>query len=199
VNATFYRSFKDSVYEKWRDRAPEKFLYVLKAPKLITHRRHLLNAETDIRSFWKSASVLGEKFGLILLQLAPNTAYDLERLKKALSAFPDPRKVAVEFRRKEWLTDGTRRLLHETGTAFCASDSPKSKPMDWVTADTAYIRLHGRRHWYADNYSDSELKEIARFARNMKDQGAKKVFIFFNNDFEGYAVQNAQTLSKILE
>ena len=39
VNATFYRTFKDQTYHKWRVRAPEKFKYVLKAPRLITHRK----------------------------------------------------------------------------------------------------------------------------------------------------------------
>jgi uncharacterized protein YecE (DUF72 family) len=199
VNATFYRFFKDSVYEKWRERAPEKFIYVLKAPRLITHLKRLIRVEEDIRSFWKSASILRDKLGLIFLQLAPNTKYDPPQLINALSAFPDARKVAVEFRSKEWLTDETKSLLRETGAVFCASDSPKSRITDWVTSKTAYIRLHGRKHWYADNYSDSELREIAKLARGMAARGAEKVYIFFNNDFEGYAVQNAMTLLKMLE
>jgi uncharacterized protein YecE (DUF72 family) len=33
VNATFYRRFKDSTYQNWRDRAPEGFRYVLKVPR----------------------------------------------------------------------------------------------------------------------------------------------------------------------
>jgi uncharacterized protein YecE (DUF72 family) len=92
VNATFYRTFKDQTYHKWRDRAPEKFTYVLKAPRLITHRRYLEDVEEHIKRFWESASLLESKFGLILLQLAPNTPYDPDRLKKALLAFDDPNK-----------------------------------------------------------------------------------------------------------
>ena len=45
INATFYRTFQDHVYLKWRKQAPEGFGYVLKAPRIITHRKYLLNTE----------------------------------------------------------------------------------------------------------------------------------------------------------
>jgi uncharacterized protein YecE (DUF72 family) len=38
-------------------------------------------------------------------------AYDLERLKEALLAFPDPSKVAVEFRNPQWLNPEVEALL----------------------------------------------------------------------------------------
>ena len=175
-----------------------EFRYVLKAPRLITHRKYLEGAEEEIREFWRSVSLLEDKLGLILLQLAPSTPYDPERLKKALQAFDDPRRVAVEFRHKRWLTGETKDLLQEVGAIFCSADSPKSKLMDWVTSDTAYIRLHGRKHWYDYNYSDAELKEIADLARHMTQEGAQSVYVFFNNDFGGHAVKNAHSLRQIL-
>src|SRR5512136_2995851 len=78
VNATFYRRFADQTYVKWLERAPAGFIYVLKAPKLITHRKYLVDAEEDIRLFWRSACILEDKLGLVLLQVAPGTPYDLE-------------------------------------------------------------------------------------------------------------------------
>ena len=199
VNATFYRSFKDQTYIKWRMRVAPDFRYVLKAPRWITHRKYLLNAEEEIKKFWESASLLEEQLGLILLQIAPNTPYDLERLRKALLAFGNPIKVAVEFRHKHWLTDEIRELLHDSGATFCAADSPKTGLYDWVTSNTGYIRLHGRKQWYSYNYSDQELLEIADLAYRMVKKGADKVYIFFNNDFEGYAPKNALSLINIFE
>jgi uncharacterized protein YecE (DUF72 family) len=101
VNATFYRSFKDQTCHKWRERVPEGFRYVLKTPRFITHRKHLIDAEEQIKTFWSSAALLKDKLGLILLQLAPSTVYDPERLKQALLTFGDPKKIAVEFRNKK--------------------------------------------------------------------------------------------------
>ncbi len=198
VNATFYRTFKDSTYQKWYDKAPQGFSYVLKAPRPITHYRHLENVEEEIRAFWRSASLLDDKFGLILLQVAPDTPFDLERLKKALRAFADPSRVAVEFRHDQWYNDEVRSLLSELGAVFCDADSPRSHLRGWVTSKTAYIRLHGRRRWYSYDYSAAELDEIAQRARDMVHEGAAQVYIFFNNDFEGYAPVNAQALKNLL-
>lgn len=198
INATFYRFFPDGTYNNWRERAPGGFLYVLKTPRLITHRKKLLNAGGDIKRFAESASLLGDRFGLVLLQLAPGLPYDPERLREALGAFGDPGKVAVEFRHEDWLTGEVRELLGELGAAFCAADSPKSEPLDWVTGETAYIRLHGRKKWYAYDYTESELDGIAALARRMSRLGAKRVYIFFNNDLGGYAPKNALTLMGML-
>lgn len=199
VNSTFYRSFKDQTYHQWRERAPKEFRYVLKTPRLITHRKHLRGAEEEIDRFSKSALLLENKLGLILLQLAPSTQYDPDRLKKTLVAFGDPRKIAVEFRHKKWLTEEIKELLKEVGAVFCTADSPESELMDWVTSDVAYIRLHGRRQWYAYDYSLQELREIAALAGKLVRLGAKILYIFFNNDANGCAPRNALALLERLE
>ena len=198
VNATFYRWFKESTYAKWHERAPEKFEYVLKAPRLITHQRVLKDIEGPVRDFVQSADRLGEKLGLILLQLAPNTPVELDRLNSALETFGDPRRIAVEFRNDRWFTDEIRTLLEKAGAVFCISDSPKIRMRDWLTSDVGYIRLHGRRPWYADEYTEREIEEIAELAKALGNRGARKVFVFFNNDVGGFAVKNARMLMHLL-
>lgn len=197
VNATFYRNFKDQTYINWRTRAPQGFGYVLKAPRIITHRKYLLNVKEDINAFFRSSELLEDKLEMILLQVAPGTPYDLERLKQALLAFPDPSRVAVEFRNPHWLNPEMEALLRTVGAAFCNVDSPRQKLSDILTSDRAYLRLHGRGHWYSYNYSNCELDEIADLARRMADRGASRIYIFFNNDFKGHAPANAMTLLRM--
>jgi len=194
VNATFYRTFTDQTYAKWHARAPADFTYVLKVPKLITHRLYLADAGNEIRAFWRSASLLEDKLGLVLLQVAPGTPRDLERLRQAVLTFSDPQRVAVEFRHKDWLNDQTIDLLRDCKATFVSVDSPRTRPVDWVTSQVGYIRLHGRSRWYSHDYTPAELDEIAETARRMTANGAKQVYIFFNNDFEGYAPHNALAL-----
>ncbi len=191
VNATFYRNFKDQTYLSWKERAHAGFGYVLKAPREITHRKYLLDVEEEIATFSRSCALLEDRLEMILLQLAPNTPYDPERLRKALLVFPDPRKVAVEFRNINWYRSETEDLL-------CNVDSPPQNLTDILTSDQTYIRLHGRKQWYSYNYSEVELDEIASLARELVARGAKKVYIFFNNDYGGYAPENAKTLAKKL-
>jgi uncharacterized protein YecE (DUF72 family) len=198
VNATFYRTFKDQTYLKWKERAPQGFGYVLKAPRLITHRKFLVDVGDLVQTFYHSCSILADKFELILLQIAPQTPYDLDRLNAALRAFPNPGKVAVEFRRSEWLNPDTMNVLKGLGVTLCNVDSPRQPLTEYLTSDKAYLRLHGRKHWYSYNYSDDELVEIASLARSLAKRGAKRVYIFFNNDFEGYAPANAFSLKHLL-
>jgi uncharacterized protein YecE (DUF72 family) len=199
INATFYRFFNDQTYLNWRDRVGTGFKFVLKAPKLITHRKYLLDAEENIHQFWNSASLLGEKLGLVLLQIAPDMPYDPARLRRAIQTFGNPRQVAVEFRREDWYNNEIRALLQEAGAVFCDAESPRFQFTGWVTSSTGYMRLHGRHHWYSYNYSDDELREIASKARQMKTDGAERVYIFFNNDYEGYAPANALALIELLK
>jgi len=89
-------------------------------------------------------------------------------------------------------------MLHSIGSTICNVDSPQQKITDHLTSNKAYLRLHGRKHWYSYNYSDEELREIAGLARELTHRGATKVYIFFNNDFEGYAPANALVLKQML-
>ena len=197
VNATFYRIFPGSVYAGWGARVPPDFRFVFKAPRLITHRRYLSGVDTEIGEFCRQATSIGDRFGLILLQLAPDTPADQLLLGSALAAFRDTG-VAVEFRDSRWLTDETRNTLEKNRAVFCAVDSPKMTIRDWVTSDTAYLRLHGRGRWYDYLYNEDELEEIAGHVKAMGSLGAKRIYVFFNNDPCGYAVKNADTLNKIL-
>ncbi len=198
INATFYRTFKDQTYMKWKERAPIGFGYVLKAPRLITHRKFLLDVGELAKAFYRSCLLLDDKFELILLQVAPQTPYDPERLHQALIAFPNPTRVAVEFRRQEWYSQEILSMLKSTGATICNVDSPRQSITNHLTSDKAYLRLHGRNHWYSYNYSENELEELAKLARDLASRGAEKVYIFFNNDFEGYAPANALAIQRLL-
>jgi len=69
-----------------------------------------------------------------------------------------------------------------------------SKDSETITADFIYIRLRGSQTLYASEYSEEELQSWAEKIDNWK----KDTFIYFDNDFEGYAVNNARRLIEIL-
>lgn len=194
VNATYYRAFEDDTYLGWKNKAPPGFRNVLKAPKTITHEKHLIDVEEDIQTFVRSALLLEDRLGMILLQVAPSTPYDLKRLKKALLAFSDPSIVAVEFRNPDWYSTETETLLRDLGAAFCNVDSPIQPLTHVLSSKRAYIRLHGRRKWYSDFYENDELAEIANTARELELSGASEVYIFFNNTYFANACVNAKSL-----
>jgi uncharacterized protein YecE (DUF72 family) len=63
-----------------------------------------------------------------------------------------------------------------------------------MTADFAYVRLHGSQKLYVSDYAEGELQNWAE----KFDSWKRDTFIYFDNDFEGNAVKNAARLKEIL-
>ncbi len=96
---------------------------------------------------------------------------------------------------QSWITDRVLAKLEERGVAFCISDTAGRYPYaEAVTADFVYIRLHGSRKLYASDYNEEELQAWAEKIRQWK----RETYIYFDNDFGGYAPKNAARLKEIL-
>jgi len=57
--------------------------------------------------------------------------------------------------------------------------------------------LHGPDELYASLYSENELKEWATYINEINEKGME-AFVYFNNDFYGYAIENATSLKNLL-
>jgi uncharacterized protein YecE (DUF72 family) len=66
-----------------------------------------------------------------------------------------------------------------------------------VTGPAVYIRMHGGSMLYGSNYSDRELKALAKQIRGFLKQKLS-VYVYFNNDARGYAVKNALRLKELV-
>ena len=72
----------------------------------------------------------------------------------------------------------------------------------WVrTADWTYVRFHGPRALedpYHGRYDGRRLAPVARRLQAWIDEGTD-VYAYFNNDYEGHAVHDAEWLRSRLE
>ena len=75
VNASFYRQFRPATYEKWASEVPSGFCFSVKMHRLITHYTRLKNAAL-LGPFFDSIGGLGDKLGVVLIQLPPSLAFD---------------------------------------------------------------------------------------------------------------------------
>lgn len=203
INATFYRLPPPAVFRKWRETTPRNFVISVKASRLITHVRRLAGAQEAVAQFLENARELGDKLGVILFQLPPSLRFAPDLLEPLLDqlrgyeALPSLR-AALEVRHKSWLNDACFQLLTAYNVSLALTDW-RSCPTDGpVTADFVYLRRHGPGKLYASSYSDQALEDDASHIRAWLD-GGKDVYVYFNNDFFGYAIQNAQTLQSLLQ
>lgn len=140
--------------------------------------------------------------GPVLIQLPPGLEFDpslieefLELLKKRYHSH----RFAIEVRNRTWITDHFFNLLEKYGIAFVIADSGTRFPYhETVTTDFVYLRFHGHESLYASNYSEADLAGYAQKIKHWLEQG-NKVWGFFNNDFHGFAVKNAERLRNLIE
>jgi len=95
------------------------------------------------------------------------------------------------------MTEKTVDLCKDSKVGLCMADWPAFLNDLPVTSDFVYIRRHGEGGNYATNYATTALKKDARRIKNYVKNG-KDVFIYFNNDFRGYAPRNARELTEML-
>lgn len=204
VNYSFYHLPRPQTYASWAGQVPPGFVFAVKASRLITHTKRLLQVDEAWRAFVQSALTLGSHLGPILLQFPPGFRKDQDRLveflKEAQGANSDQAwlRLVFEFRHESWFTDEIYRLLRRHGAALCIADSPDCPRKDLLTTDFTYVRFHGRTQLFASSYSKAELiKEARKIKRYVRD--GVEVFVYFNNDARGYAINNARTLRTLLE
>jgi uncharacterized protein YecE (DUF72 family) len=197
VNSTFYRLAKPDAVAAWVADTPEDFVFAVKASRYLTHMKRLADVEDGVRRFYEAIAPLAAspKLGPVLWQLPERMKLDLDRLAGALDALP-PGRHAFEFRHPSWFCDEVLELLRFHHVALVIGDHPERPFQTFdITTDFTFLRFHYGARGRRGNYSESELRAWAGRVRELAEQA--EVFAYFNNDWEAFAVHNAQRLREL--
>jgi uncharacterized protein YecE (DUF72 family) len=197
INNTFYRLPSETALAAWRDSTPANFRFAVKGSRYLTHMKKLADPEAGLEKFLSCATILGPKLGPILFQLPPFLDSKPERLDAFLGALPPSLRCAFEFRHPGWHSPEIYQLLRRYNAAFCIFDIDGFQSPVEVTADFAYIRLHGPGGRYQGSYSGASLDRWAEQIRAWRKR-LQAVYVYFDNDQAGYAPQNALELKKLM-
>jgi uncharacterized protein YecE (DUF72 family) len=190
INGTFYGMQRPEVFADWANRAPDGFVFAVKAPRFITHMKRLREAETPLANFIASGLLrLGQKLGPILWQFPPNFGFDAERVAAFLRMLPHdtdaaahcgrkhdnrlkarawlkadaerPMRHAFEIRNETFRTRAFIDLLRKHDVALVCADTVEWPRLMDLTSDFVYCRLHGSEELYASGYDARSLDEWA--------------------------------------
>jgi uncharacterized protein YecE (DUF72 family) len=194
VNTTFYRLPATASVARWVDETPEGFTFAVKISRYITHIKRLVDVPQHLPLLYDRIAPLlrSPKLGPFLWQLPPTFACDLDRLAAALEVLHDGHRHAFEFRHPSWFCDEVYALLRQHQVALVIGDRPEVHAFqtDELTADFTLVRFHAGSRGRNGNYSHRELDEWAE--RLLHWSSTTAVFAYFNNDWQGYAIENAR-------
>jgi uncharacterized protein YecE (DUF72 family) len=244
INGSFYSLQRPSSYQTWYEQTPPGFVFSVKGARFITHMKKLRDVQTPLANFFGSGVLaLREKLGPLLWQFPPNFGWNEQRFRDFFELLPKttieaaelarlhdtklkygafletdaarPLRHAVEIRHPTFLVPEFFALLQRFNVAFVFADTAGKWPYaEHLTADFAYIRLHGSEQLYVSGYSDVELEwwrariELWRRGKQATDArliaSAKQkpshhdVYVYFDNDAKVHAPFDAKRLAALL-
>lgn len=202
LNASFYRLPKQEVIAGWTNKTSSRFSFAIKLWRQVTHVKRLKDCTAELTSFFELTKGFKRKRGPILIQLPPSLHKDCELLAAFLADFKriigrSRVRIALEFRHNSWFDHETYGLLDRYRISLVLEDfkgCPVTKPND---APFIYLRRHGPTGRYRGLYSEEDLLRDAAQITDWRSQ-RRDVYVYFNNDFEGYAILNAKRLIELL-
>jgi uncharacterized protein YecE (DUF72 family) len=198
INSSFHRPHKYSTWERWCAAVPRDFRFSVKVPRTITHDVELKCEPEDLKAFLNQVSLLGQKLGVLLVQLPPRCIFDYVIAKRFFVLLREQHSgdVVLEARHATWFGSRADDLSKRFGIAGVAAD-PACVPAAGHPSgfgQLVYFRLHGSPRRYYSSYSGEFLKAMASRMADLS-RGAR-VWCIFDNTAAGFATSNALQLNE---
>ena len=165
----------------------------------MTHENGLVDCDALIDQFAAEVAGLGEKLGVLLIQMPPKAAVNehagtefFRRLRDAINV-----PLAVEPRHPSWFTPAVDAWLADQRIARVAADPlPKGvlpetggdRPGGWT--GLSYYRWHGSPRIYFSDYPVERLKMLRTHVAEERAKG-REVWCIFDNTGGSHALGNA--------
>ncbi|MDI6851202.1 MAG: DUF72 domain-containing protein [bacterium] len=194
LNASFYRFPFPSQIKGWAKSA-NGLRWAVKVTRRVTHLRKF---GEESYSTWDAFKSLFEPLDFCidfyLFQLPPSIKTDFkDKIEKFVIFTNLGQRFALEPRNISWFVDETVDWAKSLGITLVSVDAPNLPRTIFNINGVVYLRMHGRDRWYAHDYTENELREVAEKILETKPE---KIYVFFNNNHA--MLKNAQEMLKIL-
>ena len=179
---------------------PAGFRFSVKLAKEITHERKLRDCAEPLARFLEQADILGDKLGVLLVQLPPKHEFD----ELVTAAFFDELRqrchadVACEPRHPSWFKPAADALLASLKVARVAADPAicdgAGEPGGWRRL--SYWRLLGSPVMYRSSYLDRIPAYAERLRQEVDDR--RPGWCIFDNTASSAGAGDALALMETL-
>ena len=188
LNATFYRLFPVTQFEKWRETVPDGFKFFPKLGQDISHWGRLKETEELVSRFVENASNLQEKLGAPFLQMHNNFGpKDFDRVHTFVENWKYDIPLAIELRHTDWynnpeISGELYELLENAGIMNVLVDTAGRRDLMHMrlTTPRAFVRWVGANHASDRSRLDEWVERIASW----KEQGLEELCFFVHQNIE---------------
>ena len=197
LNNTFYRFPRLENLQNWYRISPADFTFAVKVPRAITHFRKFNDCSRMLADIYEAVEKgLKEKTGCLLFQMPPYLHYSESKLEQIVSCMSKNFLNVLEFRHASWWNKTVYDILADKNITFCGMSYPDLPDEVVINTENVYYRFHGVPDLYRSSYNQDFLTKTA--AQIIKNKKVNTAFMFFNNDYDGVAIKDANELIKII-
>lgn len=189
LNATFYRLFPPTTFEKWHATTPDTFKFFPKLEQSISHFRRLKDVEETVDNNVTNMSHLKEKLGMPFLQMHNNFGpKDFDRVQAFAENWKYDVPLAMEFRHTDWYNDPKVSgelydLLEKKKITNVLVDTAGRRDLMHMrlTTPTAFVR------WVGANEPSSDRERLDEWVKRVavwKKAGLKELYFFVHQNIE---------------
>lgn len=217
VNTSFYGLPAASTLLQWVESVPEGFRFALKAPRLITHERRLVDCAGESLAFLDVLRSLGESAAPGFLQFPQSFSRAKEGrvladYLKWLGQQREGLAVGVEVRSGDLMTGAFMRYLGEQGLAYVLVERIETPDLfeTWLKLLEAgsvpgylFLRIIGDDQEKPPNFrsvqrpQDAALERWAGRIAGLLAQGIP-CYVFVHNPFEGHSPATVRRLRQAI-
>ena len=199
INNAFYQLPTKESIKTWEEKTPKDFIFAVKGSRYLTHMKNLKDPKESSEKFFNAIEYFERNLGPILFQLSSNWHKNKERLEKFIHILPEKYEYVFELRHSTWFCEEIYEILRKNNIALCFHDfKGKITPLEITSDQLIYIRLHGSEGNYRKMYSGEQLNWWVDRIQEWENK-VNHIYLYFNNDAFGNAVNNAIELREKLK
>lgn len=197
LNVSHYRFPTQKMLDEWYRKTAPDFLFAVKMYKGITHYKKFHDCKRMVDDFYTIVGErLKEKAACILFQFPGSFHFNDTNLTRILDNINPHFQNVMEFRHASWWNSEAFSIFAKNKITFCGVSHPELPSEVIATSPIVYYRMHGDTQLYRSDYSREKLISVRNEIK--KSEGTKAAFVYFNNDFNAYAVENALKMKDLI-
>lgn len=201
LNSSYYQLPRPETVIEWKLKTPKSFLICPRLIQAITLKKKLKKGDNLLKAFLGHFQNLEERLGPIIIEIPPAIEFEDENVKPfldLLGRFSQHYTFVIEPRHLSWMSPEASSLCEELSLTWSISDFCGRFPtIQRVIGKSVYLRFHGTDDLNLARYETETLENCAEKVKHWLDEG-KSVYVFFNNNFGGYALENATEFQALI-